>query len=350
MSEHTFRRMIFRRYGPPGVFEWDDAQLRPLASGEVLLGVRYIGVNYADIIARRGYYNWIGRPPACPGFEVSGEIIDKASDVELPLGTRVAAVTRFGGYSEAVIVHADRLIRIPDAMPLEHAAALPAVYITAYHSLVNVMRVRAGESILIQAVAGGVGTAALQLARHFGLTTFGTASSEAKLDFARQFGLDHGINYATHDFEAEVMRLTGGRGVQFVLDSLGGYGLRKGVRCLARGGHCVTIGAAAVVPPTGFGMRAAREWARIITDLVRGCVYHPFKLIEHNVGISGVQVLLLWDEADRLRSIITALMRLYEEGAIRPAISAVFPLTEVARAHALVESRASTGKVLLRAA
>lgn len=349
MPEHGFRRMIFRRYGPPAVFEWDDAQLRPLAAGEVLLRVRYAGVNYADIIARRGYYNWIGRPPACPGFEVAGEIIDRASDVELPLGTRVAAVTRFGGYSEAVIVRVDRLIRIPDAMSLEHAAALPAVYVTAYHSLVNVMRVRRGESILIQAVAGGVGTAALQLARHFGLTTFGTASSNAKLDFARQFGLDHGINYLEQDFEAEVKSLTGGRGVQFVLDSLGGYGLRKGVRCLARGGHCVTIGAAGVVPPMGFGVRSAREWARTIADLIRGGVYHPFKLIEHNVGISGVQVLLLWDQADRLRTIVEDLMRLYQESAICPAVTAVFPLAEVAQAHALVESRASTGKVLLKA-
>lgn len=349
MPERTFRRMIFRRYGPPSVFEWDDAQIRPLGAGEVLLRVRYIGVNYADIIARRGYYDYIGRPPACPGFEVAGEIIEKASDVELPLGARVAAVTRFGGYSEAVIVHVDRLIRIPDSMPLEHAAALPAVYITTYHSLVNVMRVRAGESILIQAAAGGVGTAALQLAKHFGLTTFGTASSEAKLDFARQFGLDHGINYLKHDFEAEVMRLTDGRGVQFLLDSLGGYGLRKGMRCLARGGHCVTIGAASVVPPTGFGVQAAREWAHIIADLVRGGVYHPFPLIRNNVGISGVQVLLLWDQSDRLQSIVEDLLRLYGQGAIRPAICRVYPLAEVAQAHAFVESRASTGKVLLEA-
>ncbi len=348
-GETLFRRMIFRRYGSPDVFEWDDAPVRALASGEVLLRVRYIGVNYADIIARRGYYKWIGRPPACPGFEVAGEVIDKASDVALPLGARVAAITRFGGYTEALIARADRLIRIPDEMPLQDAAALPAVYITAYHSLVNVMRVRRGESILIQAVAGSVGTAALQLAKHFGLTTYGTASSEKKLEFARQHGLDHGINYRANDFEDEVKRLTGGRGVQFVLDSLGGYGLRKGMRCLATGGHCVTIGAAGVVPPIGFSWRALREWRRITVDLVKGGVYHPFKLLETNSGISGVQILLLWDEVGRLQPIIEHLMQLYREGAIKPAVGDVFSLAEVARAHALVESRGSMGKVLLKA-
>lgn len=349
MTAQSYRRMIFRRYGPPSVFEWDDARLRPLGAGEVLLRVRYIGVNYADIIARRGYYKWIGHPPACPGFEVAGEIIDRANDVELPIGTRVAAVTRFGGYSQALIVPVDRLIRLPDQMPLQDAAALPAVYITAYHCLVNVMRVRPGDSILIQAVAGGVGTAALQLARHFGLTTFGTASSQAKLEYARQNGLEHGINYLNEDFDTAVLRMTDGRGVQFVLDSLGGYTLRKGMRCLSPGGHCVTIGAAGVVPPTGFGLGPIREWRRIVTDLVRGGVYHPFKLIERNVGISGVQVLLLWEHTNKLRSIIEDLLSLYERGAIKPSISAVYPLAEVARAHEFVESRASTGKVLLEA-
>lgn len=347
-TETPFRRMVFRRYGPPSVFEWDEAPLRPLSTGEVLLRVRYIGVNYADIIARRGYYKWIGRPPACPGFEVSGEIIDKADDVALPLGARVAAVTRFGGYAEALITPANRLIAIPDEMPLEDAAALPAVYITAYHCLVNVMRVRVGESILIQAVAGGIGIAALQLARHFGLTTYGTASSEKKLKFARQFGLDHGINYLANDFEAEIMRLTNGIGVQFVLDSLGGYGLRKGMNCLAPGGHCVTIGAAGVVPPTGFGLRALGEWRRIIVDMIRGGVYHPFKLLERNRGLSGVQILLLWDEAERLKGITDHLLQLYLHGAIKPQVSAVYPLGEVSRAHALIESRASSGKILLK--
>lgn len=340
--------MIFRRYGSADVFEWDAVRLRPLAPYEVLLRVRYIGVNYADIIARRGYYKWINRPPACPGFEVSGEIIDKGTDVALPLGTRAVAITRFGGYTEALIASADRLIPLPDDIPLDQAAALPAVYITAYHSLVNVMRVRPGESILIQAVAGGVGIAALQLARHFGLITYGTASSVEKLDFARQFGLEHGINYVAEDFEAAIMRLTDGSGVQFVLDSLGGYSLRKGMRCLRRGGHCVTIGAAGVVPPTGFSLRAAREWRRIIVDLVRGGVYHPFNLTATNRGISGVQVLLLWDEVDRLQPAIEHIFQLYGEGVITPPISAIYPLAEVARAHELIESRRSTGKVLLK--
>jgi NADPH2:quinone reductase len=258
-----YRRMLFRRFGTPDMFEWDAIRPRALAPGEVLVQVRFIGVNYADIIARRGYYKWAGRPPICPGFEVSGEVIEVGPDVRIGIGTPVMAVTKFGGYTEALIVPQEHVFQLPVGMTLREAAAFPAVYITAYHSLVEVMRIRKGDDILVQAVAGGVGIAALQIAKHYGLTVYGTASSDAKLDYAKLFGLDHGINYLREDFEAAVQRLTGGKGVKFVLDSLGGYGLRKGVRCLQPGGHVVTIGAAQIIPPVQFRLG---EWARIIAD------------------------------------------------------------------------------------
>jgi NADPH:quinone reductase-like Zn-dependent oxidoreductase len=198
-----YRRMHFRRFGAPEVFEWDATRPRALAPGEVLVQVRFIGVNYADIIARRGYYKWAGRPPICPGFEVSGEVIEVGPDVQIGIGTPVMAVTKFGGYTEALIVPQEHVFQLPRGMTLQEAAALPAVYITAYHSLVEIMRIRSGDDILIQAVAGGVGIAALQIAKHYGLTVYGTASSDAKLDYAKSFGLDHGINYIREDFGRE---------------------------------------------------------------------------------------------------------------------------------------------------
>ncbi len=237
MIDHPqYRRMLFRRFGAPDVFGWDAIRPRALTPGEVLVRVRFIGVNYADIIARRGYYKWAGLLPICPGFEVSGEVIEVGPDVQIGIGTPVMAVTEFGGYTEALVVPQEHVFQLPRCMTLQEAAALPAVYITAYHSLVEIMRIRTGDDILIQAVAGGVGIAALQIAKHYGLTVYGTASSDAKLDYAKSFGLDHGINYLREDFEAAVQGLTDGEGVKFVLDSLGGYGLRKGIRCLQPGG------------------------------------------------------------------------------------------------------------------
>lgn len=340
----AYRRMLFRRFGPPEVFAWGALPQRALGPDEVRIGVRFIGVNFADIIARRGFYKWAGRPPICPGFEVSGEVIETGPDVRLAIGTPVAALTKFGGYTEALVVPETQVFALPAGMSLEEAAAFPAVYVTAYHSLMEVMRIRRGDDILIQAIAGGVGIAALQIAKHCGLTVYGTASSEAKLEYAQSFGLDYGINYAREDFEAALLRLTAGQGVKFVLDSLGGYGLRKGIRCLKRGGHAVTIGAAGIIPPAPFSVR---EWGRIIGDLVRGGVFHPFYFIERNRGLSGVQILLFWDQVPYLRSIVERLLEMYAAGAIKPAISEIFPLAKVADAHSLIESRRSRGKVLL---
>lgn len=348
-STSEFKRKVFDRFGAPEVFRWEPCVIRSLEADEVLIRVKFIGVNYADIIARRGYYKWAEQPPICPGFEVSGEIIDRGDAVTLPVGTKVLAVTRFGGYAEAVIVEQSRVWEIPENMNFETAAAIPAVYLTAYHSLMEVMRIRRGEDILIQAVAGGVGTAALQIAKYVGLTVYGTASTEEKLQYARTFGLDYGINYAREDFEVAMRRLTQNRGVKFLLDSLGGHGLRKGIRCLKPMGHAVTIGAAGIIPPQGLSWQSAREWKRIAGDFIRGGVYHPFYLIEHNTSISGVQVLLLWNEFDYFQRVMRELLNLHQAGVIKPHIDAIFPLEQVAAAHRFVEQRHSKGKVLLSA-
>lgn len=345
-----FHRKVFHQFGAPEVFDWAPCLIRDLNAEEVLIRVKFIGVNYADIIARRGYYKWAGKLPICPGFEISGEIIARGENVTLPIGARVLAVTKFGGYSEAVITEQNRVWQIPDRMSLEAAAAMPAVYLTAYHSLMEVLRIRRGEDILIQAVAGGVGIAALQIAKHSGLTVYGTASTEEKLQFARARGLDFGINYAREDFENAMRQLTQKRGVKYLLDSLGGYGLRKGIRCLKPMGHAVTIGAAGIVPPRGVNWNNAKEWRRIAGDFIRGGVYHPFYLIEHNLSLSGVQVLLLWEELEYFRRVMNELLTWHETGVIKPHIDAVFPLAEVAAAHRMMEQRQSKGKVLLAAA
>ncbi len=345
------RRLVFRRFGDVDVLEVEEAPVRAPGPGEVRVGVAFSGVNYADVLARRGLYKWAPPPrrdsPTCVGFELAGTVLEVGPGVtELRVGDRIVAVTRFGGYADEAIVDALRAWKMPDGIALEEACAIPAVYMTAWQSLCEVARVRKGDAILIQAVAGGVGIAALQIAKHLGLTTYGTASSPEKLAFAREHGLDHGIDYTKLDFEREVLALTGGRGVDVVLDSLGGEGLRKGYRCLARGGMVVTIGAAQVAP----AKRDPLSYLRAGVELVRGGVFHPFQLIEDNRGIAGVQVLLLWDDVPGLERGMQALFAWWEQGIVKPHIDRIVPLENAAEAHRALESRARRGKLLLRCA
>ena len=341
------RRVVFRSYGGAENLQVETVADPVARRGEVVVDTAFAGVNYADVIARRGFYKWAPPPPTCVGFEISGVVSALGEGVtSLQLGDRVMGVTRFGGYADRLVLEAERAWKVPTAMSLEDAAAIPAVYLTAWHSLCEVARVRAGESVLIQAVAGGVGLAALQLCKHLGLVTYGTASSEDKLALARSHGLDHGIDYATRDFEEAIHTATSGRGVDVVLDSLGGEGLRKGYRCLARGGRVVTIGAAQVAPTA----RNPIALARAGIALLRGGLFHPFQLIEDNRGIAGVQVLLLWDDLPHLRRGLDEILSLYAAGKVRPVIDSIHPLEDAAVAHRKLETRASKGKLLLRCA
>jgi synaptic vesicle membrane protein VAT-1 len=338
------RRVIFRKFGEADVLEIDDVPARTPGAGEIAVDVAFSGINYADVLARRGFYKWAPPLPTCVGFESSGTVSAVGPGVTSHvIGDRIAAVSRFGAYAEQVIVEAKRAWKIPTGMSLEDAAAIPAVYITAWQSLCEVARVRRGDAVLIQAVAGGVGLAALQICKHLGVTTYGTASSDDKLTFAREHGLDHAINYARDDFEKEIARLTGDRGVEFVLDSLGGEGLRKGYRCLSRGGLVVTIGAAGVAPPH----RDPVSFLKAGVELVKGGVFHPFQLIEHNRGIAGVQVLLLWDDLPRLDRAMAEIFQWYAEGAIKPHIDRIVTMEQAAEAHRALESRGTRGKLLI---
>lgn len=339
------RRAVFHRYGEASQLELEEYALGPLSDRSVRVRVEYAGVNYADVIARRGFYKWAPPLPTCVGFELSGTVSEVGARVtEHKVGDRVMAIARFGAYAEQIDVEAERAFGLPAQRSLAEAAALPAVTLTAWHALHNVMRVRAGDSILIQAVAGGVGLAALQLAKHWGLVTYGTASSPAKLELARTYGLDHAIDYAAVDFEREIHALTGGRGVNFVLDSLGGVGLRKGYRCLARPGMVVTIGAAQVAPSA----RAPLALLKALAELTRGGVFHPFGLIEDNRALAGLQILLLWDDLSLVRTGLTQAIELWDRGVIKPHIDRIFELADVAEAHRLLESRQTRGKLLLR--
>lgn len=334
-------------FGGPEVFKKLEVQLKEPGTGELLIEVQFIGLNYADILARRGWYTWAGKPPICPGFEFSGKIIQAGPDTSMKAGDQVFGVVKFGAYSTHLIAEEKRVFKLPPKMSLEQAAAIPAVYLTAWHSISEIMRARKGEDILIQAAAGGVGTAATQLAKNLGLTIYGTASSDEKLEFARKNGVDYTINYKEKDFAEEILKITGGKGIKYVLDSLGGVPLRRGYELLSETGHLVTIGGADIVP-SGKGPFGILGYIDTLVSLFKEGWFHPHSMIADNKSLSGVQILLLWDHLEYLRKKMNEITDLFNRGVVAPYIDKIFTFDEAGQAQQYIESRKSRGKVLLK--
>jgi len=335
---------VVTKYGGPEVLQCRSEDLRDPGPGEVLLEVAFAGANFADLAARAGFYDPAPKPPMVVGFEVSGRVAAIGSGVQhVAVGDRALAVLRFGGYATHVIVRADSCRRLPDGMSLEHAAAIPVAYATAWYALTEVARMRKGESVLVHAAAGGVGVAVTQLGKHLGLVTIGTASTDEKLAFCRAQGLDHGINYAREDFTRRVLDITGGKGVHLCIDSVAGPILRKSFECVAVSGLLLIIGSADLYPKSWKNMpRTAFEFARMKR-------FTAFELIEKNKLVGGMQLLLVWDALGELGTIFEDLLGLYERGIVRPVVDRVFPLSAAAEAHRYLADRKTKGKILLDA-
>src|SRR5271156_2700804 len=229
------RAMVVKRYGPPEVFESrevPDPQPKP---GEVVVRVKAVGVNFADLLQRMGIYPGTPKPPFVPGFEVSGVVEKvaeggKASDGEpLHVGDAVAALSQFNAYAEWVAVPAGRVYRLPPGMPFEDGAAIPGNYLTAHHAMFTMGNLLPGDRILIHGAAGGVGIAAVQLARARGLVIFGTAGP-AKQEYLRKMGVDHAIDYEKTDF-VKAVRKFAPDGIEMVMDAVGGKSFSRSYKC-----------------------------------------------------------------------------------------------------------------------
>ena len=336
---------VVSRSGGPDVLALRERPQAPLGPGQVRVRVAFAGVNFADLAARAGVYGPAPKPPFAPGFEVSGTVAEADPATGLQPGERVLAVCRFGGYTTELVADGARVRRLPAEMSLEEAAALPAQYLTAWHALTELCRVRRGESVLVHAAAGGVGTAAVQLSRELGLVSIGTASTAEKIAYARGQGLQHGIVASEVDFVAAVREITSGRGVDVVLDANGGASFARSFDCLAPGGKLVVYGAAAAMPRS---LRAVGDLPKSALALLQQKRFAPFELIERNASVLGLQILLLWDRLELLGREIDALLFLRSAGRIRPVVDHVFPLGAAADAHRWLHERRTRGKVLLR--
>jgi synaptic vesicle membrane protein VAT-1 len=336
------RALFIRKHGGPEVLEVRDVPEPSPAPGEVRIRVRAAGLNFAEVTARQGLYPDAPKPPCVVGYEGAGIVDALGEGVTSPrMGARVTFMKRFGSHAEVVCTPAIQAVEIPDGMSFEEAAALPVNYITAYHILHRIARVRAGDRVLVHMAAGGVGTAAFQLCRAIGgVTTFGTCSL-SKHDFARSHGCDHPIDYRTQDYVSEVRRLTDGRGVDFVLDPLGGNDTKRSYTCLTESGLLVCFGMANVAQP---GKRNLLRAASVVLSSPR---FAPMKLMGDNHGVAGLNVGALWHRLDMLRPEIDALLELYRAGKIAPHIDSVHSFERAAEGFLRIEEGKNMGKVVL---
>jgi len=311
-------------------------------AGQVRIRVEASGLNFAEVMARQGLYPDAPKPPCVLGYEVAGVVDALGPDVSSPpVGTRVLALTRFGGHADVVCVPAEQAIAIPDVLEFTAAAAIPVNYITAYHMLFRVANLQPRERVLIHMAAGGVGIAALQLCRTVeGVVTFGTASA-GKHDVLRAEGCAHPIDYRSTDYAARVRELTNGEGVDIVLDALGGGDWRTGMRLLRPVGRLVAFGFA------NLAQGEKRSLFRLVRHGLQVPRYTPLTLMNRNLSISGVNIGHLWRQADLLRSELAAVLDLWQRGLVRPRVDEVFPFDEAGAAHRRITERRNIGKVVL---
>lgn len=342
MTQCTMQQIWIRKHGGPDVLEVRRGDDPAPAPGQVRVRARAVGLNFADISARQGLYPDAPKPPCVVGYEGAG-VVDAlgAGVTRWSPGDRVIYMSRFGGQSDMVCVPENQLFRMPDSMSFEDGAALPVNYVTAYHMLFVVRRIQSGDTVLVHMAAGGVGTAVLQLCRTVaGVTTIGTASAK-KHDYVRSHGADHVIDYRTVDYVEEVKRLTDGRGVDAVLDALGGADWKRGYSLLAPGGFLIAFGLA------NAGGAGKRSLTRALGQIVRQPLFNCLTLMNENRGVAGVNMGHLWDNVPLITREIEALVQLYQGGKIKPHIGGVFPFSRVKEAHAEIEHGRNVGKIVL---
>jgi NADPH:quinone reductase-like Zn-dependent oxidoreductase len=336
------RAIWVTRPGGPEVLEVRETPDPLPGPGKVRVRVRAAGLNFAEIMGRLGLYPDAPRPPCVLGYEAAGVVDEVGSGVtSLAPGARVLALSRFGAHADTICVPAAQAVPMPDGMSFEEAASLPVNYITAYHMLFRVAGLRPKEKVLVHMAAGGVGIATLQLCRTVpGVETFGT-SSASKHEVLRAEGCHHPIDYRSLDYEDEVRTLTGGKGVDVVLDPLGGNDWRKGYRLLRPAGRLVMYGFANLAG----GER--RSYLHAAAQMAQMPLFTPIGLMNANKGVAGVNIGHLWDEMETLNEEVRALLDLYRQGAVKPRIDQVFEFAKVADAHRRIQSRRNVGKVVL---
>lgn len=315
--------------GGQEVLKFETIETPICQADEVIVAIKSASVNYSDVLIRKGDYPYMPTFPAILGNEAAGIIAEVGSEVKhLKVGQRVIA---FGGpaYATEAVVKATSIIPIPDAVDFDEAAALPIIYLTAYHMLHSVRRVKEGETVLVHAAAGGVGTALIQLAKITNINLIGLTSKNSKAAVIKEMGYQHVINYKTEDVVARVNEITKDRGVDLIIDCIGGPRFDDNFKMLATLGHIIWYGIVAGQPTTDFKQALGSR---------------PHKC--HSVSMFHLYGIL--NNPSLMMSSFKTLIGYLLSGQIKPVIHARLPLAEAGKAHAILENRENIGKVILK--
>lgn len=340
------RAVVLTGTGGPEVLQVQERPDPPVGPGEIRIAVRAAGINFADTLARVGLYPDAPKPPCVLGYEVAGEVESVGEGVsEHAVGDRVIAGTRFGGQAELVTVPAEQALPLPDRLSFEQGAAFPVNYGTAYAALILMGSLREGTRVLIHAAGGGVGISATQIARNVGAEIFGTASP-GKHDAIRAQGVTHAIDYRDQDFEAEVMRITGGEGVDLIIDPLGPTSFRKDYRLLRAGGRLVMYG---LSENTDNGVRSIPATLKSLAKMPLATMpwWRSLMVMNENKGVFGLNMLSWWEREGNLDRVTEPLMADLEAGRLDPVVSEAFPFDRAGEAHRFIAERRNVGKVVL---
>jgi NADPH2:quinone reductase len=316
---------VYYETGGPEVFRYEDVPDPIAGPGDILVDVEAVSIEGGDTLNRLG-----GDPARVPhvvGYQCAGTVAEVGAGVSgFAVGDRVVTVGLDGSHAERRAAPGAFAWKIPDGVSTDEAACVPVPFGTADDCLFEFGRLQAGETALIHAGAGGVGIAAIQMAKRAGARVLATASSDDRLARLKELGLDEGINYATHDFVAEARRLTDGRGIDVVVDSVGGATLQGSIDVLAYRGRCVSVGDAG---------RSSAEHLDISTMRPNNQTLSGYFL--------GAELLL----APRAHAMIAGHLEAIARGELHVVIDRSFPLSDAAGAHAYIESRRAFGRVLL---
>lgn len=321
--------MGFDSPGGPDVFRAEELPVPTPGESEVLIRVAYAGVNRPDLIQRMGHYPPPPGASPIPGLEIAGEVVAQGASVTPDaIGQNVCALVTGGGYAEYCLAKFSHCLPVPANMPLAEAAALPETLFTVWHNVFQRGWACDGETVLVHGGTSGIGTMAIKLAKLFALTVIVTCGSDEKCAAAVTIGADHAINYRNTDFVEEVKRITGGKGVELVLDMVSGDYVPRNLACLAQDGRHVTI---AVLG----GMTAELNMAQIMV---------------RRLTLTGSTLRARPDEFKDLLcdEIFRTVWPSVEDGTLRPEMDRSFPLADVAAAHTRMEAGDHVGKIVLK--
>jgi len=336
---------LIKNGSPKTAFELRDLKLKDPKEDEVTIEVEAFGLNFADVMARLGYYKACPPLPTVIGYDVAGRIIKKGENAaNLKIGQRVTALTRFGGYATHVNTNHNGVAPINDDTDAAVATALATQYSTAYYAAEYSMNLQKGEHVLIQAAAGGVGTALTQLAKRKGCIIYGTASSEEKLEYIKSQGVDFPINYKKQDFYEYIKAKRGEKSMDAIFDSIGGNYVKKGLKLLAPGGRFAMYGAAQIA-----GDSNKKSLYRQLKTLFGFGKYRPTQFFGNSQALIGVNMLQIGDfKPYILKQCMHETVNLYNKKEINPQISKIYNARNLSEAHEFLQQRKSTGKIVIK--